>query len=66
MKNITVLFRSGKEVTFQCREFEMVKDWVGDTVGWEEIGVTPDTKILHVDFSEVVCVYERKTSNAED
>ena len=66
MKNITVLFKSGKEVTFQCREIEMVKDWAGDTVGWEAIGVTPDTNILHVDFSEVTCVYERKTSNAED
>ena len=60
MKNITVLFKSGKEVTFQCRDIEMVRDWAGDIIGWEAGGVTPDTDILYMDFTEVACVYERK------
>jgi hypothetical protein len=59
MKNIVILFKSGKEVTIQCEEFEIVHDWSGDPVGWETAGVIGN-KILHVDFSEVACVYERK------
>jgi hypothetical protein len=58
MKNITVLFKSGKEVTFQCREIEFVHNWAGDTIGWETAGLSGNN-ILYVDFSEVACVYER-------
>jgi hypothetical protein len=59
MKNIVILFKSGKEVTIQCREFEIVHDWAGDPFGWEATGVTGNN-VLHVDFTEVACIYERK------
>ena len=58
MKNVVILFKSGKEVTVQCREFEIVRDWADDPVGLETTGVTGNN-ILYMDFTQVACVYER-------
>ena len=59
MKNIVVLFKSGKEVTVQCREFFILHDIAGTLVELDATGVTGNN-ILYADFTEVACVYERK------
>lgn len=59
MKNIVVLFKSGKEVTVQCREFFILHDFNSKPVDMEATGVTGNN-ILYADFTEVACVYERR------
>jgi hypothetical protein len=62
MKNIVILFKSGKEVTIRCREFFILHDLSGNVVDFDATGMMGNN-ILYADFTEVACIYERKEND---
>ena len=61
---IVFVFKNGFKLETKCKDFTTTRNNFGDVVGVNAKGITKN-KFIHIDFSEVICIY-RIVSDEED
>lgn len=56
MSNVTIMFKNGKDLQFKCSKFIVKKTGVTNQLAeieWEHANID----IMHINFSDIMCIY---------